>query len=281
MNWFTLTLISVFIAAFSNILQRVLMKDNKSDPRSYAAVFCLLLGVLNVPFVVLYGFQLPPINVTLVFFFLSAFLWGIGTVLVFKALRLLEASEVTILTSVRALVTIVASLILFQEVFNAQKFLGTVIILGSIFLVMKVKKGIKFNKGVFYAFAGALCNGLAVTFDVLAVKSYDPISYLVIINFLIGGILIMLYPKTIHQWKTFIQPNFLKKMIPLGICSTAQAFAYYFALASGPTSQIAPISQAQVILTVLLAAILLHEKDNLFRKLLAAVLVTIGVILLK
>jgi len=48
-----------------------------------------------------------------------------------------------------------------------------------------------------------------------------------------------------------------------------------------PASQIAAINQAQVIITVLLAVLLLKEKDNLLRKLIAAVLVTIGVILVR
>lgn len=48
----------------------------------------------------------------------------------------------------------------------------------------------------------------------------------------------------------------------------------------GPASQIAPINQAQVIVTVLLAIIVLKERDHLFRKVIAAILVTIGVILL-
>lgn len=70
-------------------------------------------------------------------------------------------------------------------------------------------------------------------------------------------------------------------MVPMSFFTAGQAIAYYFALAKGPASQIAPIGQSQVILTIILAAIILKEKDNLLRKILAGILVTIGVILLK
>lgn len=281
MSWFFLTLLSVFIVSIANILQRVLMKGDKSDPFSYAIVFHFLLGIVNLLFAVLNGFHLPPLDGSLVLFIVAAALWGIGTVFVFKALQLLESSEVTILTSVRALVTITASILFLHETFNWQKALGTLIILASVFFVTNLKRGMTFNKGVLYSMAMAFFYGLAVVVDVFNLKNYDPISYLAVANFFIGTILLLFYPKIFRQWKGFVKPTFLKKMLPLGIFSSIQAIAYYYALTKGPSSQIAPINQAQVIVTVLLAAILLKERDHLFRKLIAAALVTVGVILLK
>ena len=111
-------------------------------------------------------------------------------------------------------------------------------------------------------------------------KHFEPISYMAIGNFMIGFILLLIYPKALRQWRGFIKPAFLKKMLPLGILTSVQGIAYIFALTKGPASQIAPISQAQVIITVLLAVILLKERTNLFRKLIAAFLVMFGVHLL-
>ncbi len=281
MNWFSLTLLSVFIVSIANILQRILMKDDKSNPYSYAIIFHLLLGVINLVFAMIHGFQPLPLNANLIGFMLAVVLWGIGTIFLFKALQLLESSEVTILTSIRALVTIVASMLFLHESFNGQKVLGTIIILASIFLVTNFKKGAKFfNKGVVYSLAMAFFYGLAVVVDVFNLKNYEPISYIAIGNFMIGFILLLIYPKALKQWRDFVKPEFLKKMMPLGILSSVQGIAYVFALTKGPASQIAPISQAQVIVTVLLAVIVLKERTNLFRKIIAAFLVMFGVILL-
>ncbi len=281
MNWLVLTLISVFIVSLSNILQRVLMKGDKSNPYSYAIIFHLLLGCINLLFAFFHGLKLPIFNSSLLFFLLASALWGIGTVFLFKALQLLESSEVTILTSIRALVTIVASIYFLHESFNTQKALGTVIILASIILITNIKKGMTFNKGILYSLGMALFYGLAVVADVHNLKNYDPISYLAVINFMIGAILVLMYPKALVGWKNYIQFSFLKKMIPLGLFSSLQAIAYYYALTIGSASQIAPINQAQVIVTVLLAAVLLKERDSLVRKLITSVLVMIGVILLR
>lgn len=281
MSWFFLILLSVLIVSFANILQKSLMKDDKSDPISYSIIFAFLLGLINLIVALISGFHFPSLNTTLIFFPIAAILWGVGTIFYFKALQLLESSEVTILASVRSVITIAASLLFLKESFNLQKLFGTVIVLLSIFIVTNLKHGIKFNKGIFYTFGMVLCYGLAVVFDVLNLRSTDPLSYLALVNILIGIILLLIFPKAIRQLKVLVNKNFLKKMLPLSVFSAAQAIAYYFALAKGPASQIAPIGQAQVIITILLAVVILKERDNLIRKIIAAILVMIGVILLR
>ena len=281
MNWFWLLIISVFVVSFANILQKSLMKNDKSDPISYSIFFAFLLGVCNLVVALIYGFHIPALNISFIFLPMSALLWGVGTIFYFKSLQILESSEVVILSSGRSLITITASLLFLGEVFNVQKLLGTAIILISIFMVANIKKGFKFNRGLYYLLGMVLCFGMAVIFDVVNLRNFEPLSYLAIANFLIVIILLIIFPKSLKNWKGFAKPDFLKKMLPLGILSTSQAILYYFALAKGPASQIAPISQAQVIVTLLLAVILLKERDHLVKKALAAVLVTIGVILLR
>ncbi len=281
MSWFTLLIISVLVVSFANILQKSLMKNDKSDPISYAIFFAFLLGVCNLIVALFYGLHIPSFSMSLVSLPIAALLWGFGTIFYFKSLQLLESSEVIILSSSRSLITIIASLVFLGEVFNGQKLLGTIIILVSIFIVANIKKGFKFNKGLYYIFGMSLCYGMAIIFDVLNLRNFEPISYLAIVNFMIAIILLLIFPKSLLKWKGFVKPNFLKKMLPLGVLSTTQAILYYFALAKGPASQIAPISQTQVIITILLAVIILKERDNLLRKITAALLVMIGVFLLR
>jgi uncharacterized membrane protein len=257
------------------------MKDDKSDPISYSIIFAFLLGIINFIIALFFGFHFPVLSLSIIFFPIAAILWGLGTVLFFKALQLLESSEVTILASVRSLVTIAAALLFLGETFSMQKLLGTIIILVSIFIVTNLKGGIKFNKGIYYTFGMALFYGLAIACDVVNLRSTDPLSYLAIINILIGIILLLIFPKALLKVKIFTNKNFVKKMLTLSIFTSAQAIAYYFALAKGPASQIAPIGQSQVIITILLAVIILKERDNLLRKIVAAILVMIGVLLLR
>ena len=281
MNWLLFTLLSVLFVSIAGILQKALMKDDKSNPYAYAVVFQFLVAILNLPIAIVHGFHPPILSDNLAFFIIAAALWGGGSVFFFKALKLIEASEVTIMSSLRVVITIAASLIFLQEAFNSLKVLGAVAILVSIFLVSNLKKGIRFNKGVTYSVILAVFSGFAIVADGFNVKNYDVISYSAIVNFLIFFILLLCNPKVLKQWRDFVQPNFLKKMLPIGVFATVQGVAFLFALASGGNvSQVGTIRQASVILTVVLAAIFLNEKDNLIRKIIAAILVTFGVILL-
>jgi len=152
----------------------------------------------------------------------------------------------------------------------------------SVVLISNVKKGFKFNKGVIYALAVGLFYGLAVVVDAFNIKHFDAISYAVIMAFLPGIILLLLNPKAVKGFGVVKNLSFLKKMGTLGFFYSGQAILYFLALAvGGKASQIGPISQAQVIVTVVLAVILLKEKDNLLKKIIAAILVTIGVILMR
>lgn len=282
MNWFVLTILSVFLGSIANVLQRVLMKHDKSNPYSYAIVFHLLLGILNLAFGIFYGVNFTYHGEYIQFLLLSSALWGACSVFLFKALQLLESSEVTILSTLRVPITIIAAIFLFSEAFNIQKILGTLIILIATFLVTTQKKGFKVNKGVLYVFGVALFSGLGIIVDSFSVKHFDAIFYNTITNFLIVPILLAFRPRALKEWKHFFHLSFLQRMLPLGIFSTAQAITYLYSLTEpGYTSQIAAIRQSQLIVTVILAVIFLNERGNIMRKIVAAVLVTGGVILLR
>lgn len=277
-----LTIISVFAGAIANILQRVLMKHDNSNPYSYAIVFHFFLGILNLLFGLFYGsqFTFPTEHTTLII--LSTVFWGTCTVFLFKALQILEASEVTIVSTVRVPLTIIAAIIFFNDAFDIQKIVGTIVILIATILVTNLKKGFKVNDGLVYVLGMAAFASMGIITDAFSVKHFDPVFYNTITNFLIVPLLLFFRPKALKEWKHFTQPTFLKRLVPLGIFSTVQAVTYLYSLTGdGNTSQIATIRQSQLIITVLLAILFLHERSNLIRKLVAAILVTFGIILLK
>jgi drug/metabolite transporter (DMT)-like permease len=282
MDWFWLTTISILLGSIANILQRVLMKHDNSNPYSYAIVFHLVLGIFNLIYGVFYGADFSLKTEYGEYLILSSFLWGGCTVLLFKALQLLESSEVTILSTLRVPIAIVASIILFNETFGFQKIIGTGIILIATLLVTNQAHGFKINKGILYVFGAALLSGLGIVTDSFSVKHFDVLFYNTITNFLIVPILLVIRPRSLEDWKPFFTLGFLKKMIPLSIFSTAAAITYLYSLEfEGYTSQIAAIRQSQLIVTVILAVIILKEKTHLIHKLAAAVLVTIAVFLLR
>ena len=282
MSWLALTILSVVIASVASILQRVLMKDNKSNPYSYAIIFHLLLGVLVLVFGLMRGTDFSLFSGNIYMLLLASALWGACQVFLFKALQLLEASEVTVISDSRVIVTIIASVIFLGEVFTGWNIVGAILIVAASLLVVDIRKGFKFNKGVWYTLAMALFAGLAIVADSANVQQYDVLAYSTFSNFLSGFFILAFYPRALRQWGHFIQPNFLIKMVPLAVFSATQGVLYLLALTyGGNTAQVGTIRQSSIILTVLLAIIFLNERGKLWHKLVAAVLVTTGVFLLR
>lgn len=281
MSWLYLTLFSVILSSVASILQRVLMKDDKSNPYSYTIVFHFLLGFLILVAGLIQGSNFSLFSGNIYVLFLAAALWGICQVFLFKALQLVEVSELTIMSGLRVVITILASIFFLNQVFTGLNILGTLLILASTFLVANFGKGFKLNKGFAYTLAMTFFGGLAIVADSANVQHYDVLAYSTYSNFLSGLFILAFYPKALQQWKHFVQPNFLVKMVPLAVFSASQGVLYLLALSyGGNTAQVGTIRQASVIVTVLLAIIFLKERSNLGRKFIAAILVTIGVILL-
>lgn len=257
------------------------MKDDKSNPYSYTIVFHFLLGFLILVAGLIQGSNFSLFSGNIYVLFLAAALWGICQVFLFKALQLVEVSELTIMSGLRVVITILASIFFLNQVFTGLNILGTLLILASTFLVANFGKGFKLNKGFAYTLAMTFFGGLAIVADSANVQHYDVLAYSTYSNFLSGLFILAFYPKALQQWKHFVQPNFLVKMVPLAVFSASQGVLYLLALSyGGNTAQVGTIRQASVIVTVLLAIIFLKERSNLGRKFIAAILVTIGVILL-
>lgn len=281
MSWLTLTLLSVLVSSAATILQRVLMKSDKSNPYSYTIVFHFLLGFLTLGFGLLNGTDFSFFTPNILLLLIAAASWGICQVFLFKALQLVEVSEVTILSGLRVVITIMASIIFLNEGFTRWNVLGTVLILLSTLLVTNLKRGFKFNAGFIYIIGMTLFGGLAIVLDSANVQNYEVLAYSTFSNFLSGLFILIFYPKAILQWKTFTKLTFLVRMLPLAIFSATQGVLYLLALTyGGNTAEVGTIRQSSVIITILLAVIFLKERSNLGRKLIAGALVTLGVILL-
>ncbi|MDO8487239.1 MAG: DMT family transporter [Candidatus Curtissbacteria bacterium] len=282
MSWIVLALASVIFFSISALLQKVLMKNDKSDPYAYSIMFQFLIWAVAATVVLWTGFVMPPIKTYPLNFLFSSVMYGLGTICAFKALKYIEASEFTIISSVKAIVTIISAVLILGEVFDYKKALGTALVLISAYLVTQKSRKIKFNKGTLYALGTALTYGLAITNDTFLLKYSEVFSYLTVGNLITVLFVIAIKPTAVKNLNHFFDLAILSKMLILGILYSFGAVAFYLAIQSGAAaSQISPILQTSVIVTVLLAAIFLGERDNLVKKIASAILVTIGVILIK
>lgn len=281
MVWQLLVAISVFTYAFSVILQRVLLKDDKSDPVAYSVVFQLLTGLIIGAYALVRGFSVPDLMPILPNLLLMVLLYGAGNAFIFKALKLGEASDFTILFASRTLWIIVAAVLFLQESFTLNQALGTFLIIASVVIITGKAKILKPAKSHIFALIGAAAFGLAFANDAFILRNFDVPSYL-FIAFVAPALAVWaLNPKATQKMKPLLQGKSLQRLGLLGVIYAVSAITIFLAYQIGRNAaQIAPLNQTSTIVTVILGILLLKERDNLFKKLLGALISFFGVLLL-
>lgn len=281
MNWFIFTLISVVTLSVANLLQRVLMKKEDSDPIAYSIVFQLMCAALVAIFAFGNGFELPPIKNLIPNLILETIFYAGSILFLFKGLKTVQVSQATILSSTSIFWAIIGGVLFLGESFNIVKVVGSFLILGAIAFVSQDNFKISFQKGNMYVLIASFCFGIALVNDRYILQYSDALSYLSIAFLLPGILLAAIKPKALIKAKVFLESKKLKTMGLLAIFYSAAALTTYLAFqAGGKASQVAPIGQSKTILTILLAAMFLGERAELTRKLISAFIVIVGVLLL-
>ncbi len=278
MSWYVLAIINVISISVGTLFQKLSMKEDTSDPVASSIIFQFLLGFITLLYALMQGFHLPPLFL-LPFFILSGALYAIGTIAFFKAFKLIGASEVTVIGGAGVIMTIVASFVFLHDKLTLLQILGVFFILSAVIAVNITKQKFKLNSGSLLALLGTSSYGLAVVNDSYIIRHYDVLSYLPLISFVPGMLLVFCYIRRIRSIiRTARSINI--NLIIFIILYAIQAISFYSALQAGAlVSQISVISRASIILTVILATFFLKERKHILLKIIASVLTTTGVLL--
>ncbi|MFZ2206895.1 MAG: DMT family transporter [Microgenomates group bacterium] len=280
LSWHYFALATVLTGSISNIILRVLMKKEESDPILFTIVFQFILTGVVLLYALFKGFVFPPPSFLWPRLMLSALLYAAGSLCSFYASKHLPAGENAIVTAGGSIITIILGILFLGDSFGMMKVIGVGSIVASI-VVLYARVRMKMNTGLWYAMGVMVFYAVAVVNDIIIIKSYNAISFVPLMCFLPGVILALIFPKKTIKMYKLLNPTSLSHIGIYSVFYGASAITYYQALGAGATvSQLSPISRASIIATVLLAALFLGERKQVKRKMVSAALVSIGVFLL-
>ena len=240
----------------------------------FASIICILL----IP---LFEFKFPTDYRVYLFLFLSIIFYTLNDRLGTTARKGLEASTYIILKQLSTVFMILAGIFFFKEPFILNKIIGALLIVFSNILVFYKKNNFKFNK---YLILGILANislAIALFLDVNYSNEFN-LSFYILLTFLIPSILIFIFER-IKLKSIIIEYKNSNKLI-LFTTSISWALMMITKLKSyqlGSVLVVATLSSLTVILTVIISYFFLKEKDNLIKKIIAAILIIIGILLIK
>lgn len=198
-----------------------------------------------------------------------------------KVLSGIEASTFNILQQLSTTFMILAGLIIFKEEFILAKFIGAMLIIFSNVLVFYEKGKFELNQYVILGIISNLVFTVALFLDVNISEHFNLPIY-ASITLIVPAILIMIFEriKPSEIKNEFVNGN--KKAIlitaitwPITIITQLRAYQL------GNVTIVAPLCALSVMLNVLVGYLFLKEKDNLWRKIISAILIIISIILIK
>lgn len=278
MNWFIYASSSVCFFVTLNLLQRKIAVGGKNH-QAQAVVFNICAGLSAVALFVVTGayrnFHLPTSIWAYVSLFIACIAYAFFEKGRFAAAKLLDSSRLTVISNVSAVVAFIGSLVIYSESMSVAKLIGAVLVMLALFLVSYEKthkksslKGIVLGTLIF----GVL--GIGWMLDKKGALYFNPDSY----NILLWTIPIILIalPKTkIKDMKAEWKLGSWK----IALMAIINVIGYYLqlkALSLAEATRVFPIVQTTTIFTVLLGILILGERENVTRKIIAGALAIAG-----
>ncbi len=268
--------------SISVLLQRILLKDEESEPVSFSIFFQIGVAIITCILVLLVKGKVTMPNLTDISWniLLMTALYALSNIFIFKSLKVTEASRFTVIFSSKTLFAVLGASLFLRESLSPIQWFGAILIISGVIVVSLKDIHLKLGKGDLLAFSAAILFGLANTNDRVLVKFFDPYSYVILGFFLPGLLIAVLNPSKISKLKIYFKKSFIFKMVLLCTLYGLSAVAFFAALQATPnSSQAFAINAFSGVLTVILSIILLKERDHISRKIAGAILSLAGLLL--
>jgi drug/metabolite transporter (DMT)-like permease len=193
----------------------------------------------------------------------------------------IEASTFSIINQLSTVFMTFAGILFFKEEFVLNKFIGAILIILSNVLIFYKKGEGKLNKYVILGIVANIFYTIALFLDVNISDQFNLPIY-VAITLGIPAILISIVEKIKPSdlKNEFVNGN-KKAIIITAITWSLMIVVQLRAYQLGNVSVVAPLCALTAILNVIFGYIFLKEKDNLSKKIVSALLIILGILLIK
>ncbi len=258
------------------------MKDGRADFRAQTIVFLGIGGVIAIFIAFIQG--------KLQFTFPIFLIWNFALLIIlstpaylfaYRSYQLIGASEVVLFLTTGRLWNVVGATLFLHESVTAIKVLGAIIILVGIGIVLYDKKKFVFNKGVIFALIAAFLFGMSDINGFYILKTVNATNFLIYAELLPVIALLFIQPKIVKKLTYYLKKDKAIKVFALGLVDVIGSLALFLSYqAGGKASVIGPISATRVLITMLLAMLILNERNNMANKIVGTVITLVGVMLL-
>lgn len=194
----------------------------------------------------------------------------------FVASKLLDASLLTTIANINVLVAFTGSLLLYHEKLTPYKIIGALLIIFSLILVTLGKNSKKFPlKSVLLVLGVYSMLGIGWMLDKYGAYLFEVGTYNILIW--IVPIIFIYFP---HVEIKLVKQELKNASWKVFLLAGLNVTGYFFqlkALSLTEATKVIPVLQTATILTVIAGIILLKERENIVRKIIAGLIAVVGV----
>lgn len=277
--WLIFVLISVVVMAASEIAQKITMtaSENISSETSNFFVW-LLQALLGTVVFFLFSNHDTTFSVALIPRLLlvgSVYFWA-GT-LYYSSYKSSSVSLSTLLGTVSIIVSTTLGIVFFHESGGINKFFGIILIILAIFVV-KFSRKFRFDKYNWLAMAGGSLWGVAFSIDKSFVTTVNPLLYLPVFCFVTGLTGLIYRPKVIlSEIKIISKRSYLSIFLTAVFGTAFNTFTFLSYSHGGEVGRVDAINNTMILLVIILEFLILKDKQNLVRKIIAAIIAVVGI----
>lgn len=280
MNWIIYIIAYLILGVIFDQGYKVATKSLKNA--GALTILLEFIGTVAVLFAIpFFEMKLPTDPKVYIFLVLAIVFYAVNDRLNTTVRSGIEASTFSMIKQLSTVFMIFAGILFFKEEFIINKFIGAILIILSNVLIFYKRGNTKPNKYVLLGILANIFYTIALFLDVNISENFNLPIY-VAISLGLPTVLIALVerikPKEIiDEFKNGNKPAILLTSVTWSYMILVQLRAYQL----GNVSIVAPLCALTVILNVIVGYIFLKEKDNLLKKIISALLIILGIILIK
>jgi drug/metabolite transporter (DMT)-like permease len=214
-------------------------------------------------------------------FALSVVLWALVDAFLFSAFKYEEVSVLAAIFPLNFVFTFVISVAFFQAGIKLTLVVGFLIIMAASLLIGLYHTRFRLSKGMVFAFLYSFFLGTALGLNSEVVKSFSipPYMFAAFLFPAAANLLLFLRPK-VAELRYELQVQWKKILLNAAVMD-ASFFFLLKAFQLGNVPQVVALSASSTLLTALIGIVLLKEDKHRTLKIVAAVLATLGVVLVQ
>jgi len=280
MNWIIFVLIYLVLGVVFDQFYKITTKS-LTKPGALTALLQIIASITVLLISPLFEFKFPTDIKVYIFLGMAVIFYTISDRLNTTVRSGIEASTFSIIRQLSTVFMIFAGLIFLKEPFILNKFIGAILIIISNILIFYKKGEGKPNKYIVLGIISNICYTIALFLDVNISDNFN-LPFYVAISLGVPAILIFIFERIkISDIKSELKSGNKKAIIVTGITWSLSIVAQLRAYQLGEVSIVAPLCSLSVILNVIMGYIFQKERENMPKKIIAAILIILGIILIK